>query len=94
MLRARLDTQVSNELLADGTMAQVMQSLLEQFKPEAAYFHPYDGGRTCTLVFDMQDTSQLPALTETFFQKFGAEIEICPVMNVEDMQKGLAALRG
>ncbi|MEV5828923.1 DUF3303 family protein [Spirillospora sp. NPDC052242] len=93
MLRARLDTHITNELLENGTMAQLMQSILEQLKPEAAYFHPYEGGRTCTLVFDMQDSSQLPAITETFFQKLGAEIEIHPAMNVEDMQEGLAALR-
>ncbi|MFV2172254.1 DUF3303 family protein [Actinomadura sp. LOL_016] len=94
MLRARLDTQVSNELVMNGRLAEVMQSVLERLKPEAAYFHPTDGGRACTLVFDMQESSQLPPIAETFFQEFGAEIEIQPAMNVEDMQKGIAAVRG
>ncbi|QFG20334.1 DUF3303 family protein [Actinomadura sp. WMMB 499] len=93
MLRARMDTQVSNELVANGNLPEIMQSVLERLKPEAAYFHPLDGGRACTLVFDMSESSQLPSIAETFFQEFGAEIEIHPVMNVDEMQKGLAGLR-
>ncbi|OLT37614.1 hypothetical protein BJF79_29345 [Actinomadura sp. CNU-125] len=92
MLRARLDTQIANELIEDGTLPKLMQSVMERIQPEAAYFHGYDGGRACTLVFDMRDSSQLPSIAESFFQKLGAEVEITPAMNVEDMQKGLAAL--
>ncbi|WP_333754593.1 DUF3303 family protein [Streptomyces sp. IBSBF 3352] len=93
MLRARLDTQISNEALRNGTLPQIMQSMTERLKPEAAYFGPSEGGRSCTFVFDMQDSSLLPTITEPLLEGLGAKIEIQPVMNSEDLQKGLAALQ-
>ncbi|MFD4593448.1 DUF3303 family protein [Streptomyces rubiginosohelvolus] len=93
MLRAHMDTQISNEAIENGTLPKIMKSMAELLEPEAAYFGPGEGGRCCTFVFDMQDSSLLPTIAEPLFQKLGAKIEIQPVMNTEDMQKGLAALR-
>jgi hypothetical protein len=89
-----MDTQISNGAIKDGSLPKLMQSLTEQLKPEAAYFGPSDGGRCCTFVFDMQDSSDMPSIAEPLFGQLGAQIEIYPVMNAEDLQKGLAALRG
>lgn len=94
MLRARLDTQISNEAIKNGTLPELMRSVAEQIKPEAAYFGPSDGGRAATFVFDMQDSSQMPSIAEPFFLQLGAEVEIYPVMNAEDLRKGLASLQG
>lgn len=93
MLRARLDTQISNEAINNGTLPKLMQAVAEKIKPEAAYFGPSDGGRTATFVFDMQDSSEMPSIAEPFFKELGAEIEIYPVMNTDDLQKGLASLQ-
>ncbi|MEU8677532.1 hypothetical protein [Streptomyces sp. NPDC048560] len=93
MLRARMDTQMSNKLIKSGELQKVMEKMLQDLKPEAAYFGPSDGGRSCTFVFDMQDSWRLPSIAEPLLEELGAKIEIQPVMNVEDMQKGLAALK-
>lgn len=93
MLRAQMDTQVSNEALKSGKLREVMESMLERLKPEAAYFGPSQGGRSCTIVFDMQDSSTLPTIAEPLFQELGAKIDIQPVMTPEDLRKGLAALQ-
>jgi hypothetical protein len=93
MLRAHLDTQVANQALKSGRLPEIMESMMERLDPEAAYFGPSQGGRSCTMVFDMQDSSTLPTVAEPLFQELGAKIEIQPVMNPEDMRKGLAALR-
>ena len=93
MLRAQLDTQLANEAVKNGSLQKIMQSIAERLKPEAAYFGPSKGKRCCTFVFDMQDSSMLPSISEPLFEKLGAEIEIQPVMNSEDVQKGLAALQ-
>ncbi|QKG25817.1 DUF3303 family protein [Actinomadura verrucosospora] len=92
MLQARMDTRMGNEALKNGTLQQTMQALVEKLKPEAAYFSPSDGKRSCTIVFDMQDSSQIPTIVEPLFTALGAEIEIVPVMNLDDLRKGLAAL--
>jgi hypothetical protein len=93
MLRAQLDTQVSNEALKSGKMQEVVKSIQERLQPEAAYFGPSEGGRSCIFVFDMQDSSTLPTIAEPFFQELGAKIEIQPVMTPEDLRKGLAAVQ-
>ncbi|MEV0318632.1 hypothetical protein ACIBKX_19360 [Streptomyces sp. NPDC050658] len=93
MLRARLDTQIGNEAIKNGTLPKLVQEMTERIKPEAAYFGPSNGGRSCTFVFDLKDSSDMPAIAEPLFE-LGAEIEIHPVMNADDLRKGLAALQG
>jgi hypothetical protein len=93
MLRAHLDTQKSNEAIKNGTLPKLVESMIERLKPEAAYFGPSEGGRSCTFVFDMQDSSHLPTIAEPLFETLGAKIEIQPVMDPADLRKGLAALQ-
>jgi len=40
-------------------------------------------------VFDLKDPSQLPSITEPLFSSVNAKITLFPVMNQEDLQKGL-----
>ncbi|TMQ90078.1 hypothetical protein ETD83_37030 [Actinomadura soli] len=93
MLRAHLDVKVANEALSSGRLPQIMESLMSRLNPEAAYFGPSEGVRCCSFVFDMQDSSLLPTIVEPLFQELGAKIEIQPVMNADDLRKGLAALQ-
>jgi hypothetical protein len=93
MLKATLDTEKGNETIRAGKMPQIMQETMENLKPEAAYFGPEGGRRTCFMVFDMQDSSQLPPALEPFFTDLNAEVEVFPVMNSDDLQKGLSQLR-
>ena len=44
-------------------------------------------------VFDLDDPAQLPKITEPLF-RMGAVVEIVPAMNLEDLQRGLAAIGG
>lgn len=92
MLRAHMDTAASNEGIKSGALPQAIKKLTEKVKPEAAYFGLHEGVRSCWMVFDLQDSSQMPALLEDLFLQFNAEIEVGPVMNAEDMAKGLAAM--
>jgi len=43
-------------------------------------------------VFDLKDPSQLPPISEPLFSKLNAKIQLFPVMNQEDLQKGLQQL--
>jgi hypothetical protein len=92
MLRAQMDTRMGNEAIKSGSLPKAMQALVERLKPEAAYFTAVEGRRCATLVFDMQDSSEIPTVAEPLFQDLGAEIEIVPVMNLDDLRRGLAAL--
>jgi hypothetical protein len=93
LLIASMSTETANEVVRSGRIGQVMQKTLQQLKPEAAYFGPGNGVRTAYLVVNVDDVSQIPAISEPFFQEVGAKVEFIPVMTVEDLTKGLAALQ-
>ncbi|MFE7897335.1 hypothetical protein ACFU3E_07325 [Streptomyces sp. NPDC057424] len=92
LLKASMDTEKANEAIRNGTLGKLLQESLEQIKPEAAYFTSDHGKRTAYMVFDMQDSSQMPVLSEPFFLQLNAEVTYTPVMNAEDVQKGLSQL--
>ena len=94
MMKAKLDTEAASKAIQDGRLPKVMQSTMEQLKPEAAYFGPEGGQRTAYIVFQMDDPAQLPAISEALFSEFHANIEIFPVMDREDLERGLSALGG
>ena len=94
MMKMQVDTEAGSRAISDGSLSQLMQETLGRLQPEAAYFGPENGVRTAFIVFDLEDPSQLPALTEPLFSKLKANIQMFPVMDREDLQKGLGRLGG
>ncbi len=93
MMKVQMDTEAGSRAIADGSLAQVMQETLGKLQPEAAYFGPENGRRTAFIVFDLQDPSQLPTVTEPLFSTMKATIQMFPVMDREGLQRGLEQLR-
>ncbi len=92
MLTIRMSTEQANAAVRDGRVGPLLQRAMEQLRPEAAYFGPVDGLRTAYMVIDIDDASQIPAISEPFYQELGARIEFVPVMTAEELAKGIAAL--
>jgi hypothetical protein len=93
MLKAVVDTEAGNEALRNGSMVKAIEQMMQQLKPEAAYFvGSEDGRRSCLVVFDMADSSQIPVLSEPLFQTAGAHVTLTPCMNLDDLQTGLSQL--
>ena len=67
---------------------------LRTSQPEAAYFGPEGGVRTAFIVFDLKDLSDIPSISEPLFRVAKANIQLLPVMNREDLQKGLQQIVG
>jgi hypothetical protein len=44
------------------------------------------------MVFDLKDPSDIPSIAEPLFQSMNAKITLTPVMNAEDLMKGLEKL--
>ena len=93
LLKASFNTEKTNDLIRSGKMPQLLQETLERVKPEAAYFTTDHGERTAYLIFDMEDSSQMPVIGEPFFIEGNAEVDYTPVMNWEDLQRGLSQLK-
>ncbi len=89
MLRWTVPVEKGNETIRDGSLARTMQSLLEDLKPEAAYFWPENGERAGMIVFDMADTTQIPQIAEPLFMNLDAAVEFLPVMNADDLRTAL-----
>ncbi|MFE9020510.1 hypothetical protein ACFYNL_18375 [Streptomyces sp. NPDC007808] len=93
LLQAHLDTEKSNAVIRSGKMPQVVKGLMDKIKPESAYFTTDHGVRTMYMVFDLQDPSEMPSIAEPLFYELGADLDYTPVMNAEDLQKGLAKMK-
>jgi hypothetical protein len=76
------------------TLGRTMESVLSKLKPEAAYFAPLEGKRGGMIFFDLADPSQIVESVEPFFLGLNATTELVPVMNADDLRKGLAKVAG
>jgi hypothetical protein len=94
MLRWTVPVERGNEAIRDGTLEKSIQALLEQLKPEAAYFMPFDGERAGMMVFDMTDPAQIPQIAEPLFMALDAAVEFTPVMDADDLKRALSQVTG
>ena len=90
MLRFTLPVEKGNQAFNDGSLGRTMESIMTKLKPGAAYFAPLDGKRSGMLFFDIAEPSQIVEVVEPLFLNLDAAVEIVPVMNAEDLRKGLA----
>ena len=92
MMRAKIPVEAGNVGLSDGSLPATLQEVMGITKPEAVYVGSEDGERRVLIFFDLEDASDIPAVTEPFFQKMNASVELMPVMNLDDLQAGMAKL--
>lgn len=86
LLRVSIPVEAGNAAAKAGTLGSTVEKILADLKPEAAYFFADDSGqRSCSIVFDMKDTSQIPAIAEPWFLAFNAQVSLRPVMNPQDL---------
>jgi hypothetical protein len=89
LLRVSIPVEAGNAAAKAGTLGSTVERILADLKPEAAYFFADDNGqRSGSIVFDMKDSSEIPAVSEPWFLAFNAKLSFRPVMNPEDLAKG------
>jgi len=88
-----MEVMASNKAIMDGSLSKLMQTTMEKLKPEASYFTTIDGCRACFIVFDLKDPSDIPSIAEPFFLNLNAKVEFSPVMDADDLKKGLEMLQ-
>ena len=81
-----INPEKGDQLIKEGRIGETMGSILDELQPEAAYFTDVDGTRGGFLVVDMEDASQIPAITEPLFLQMGATVHMQPVMTPEDLR--------
>jgi hypothetical protein len=93
LLRVSIPVEAGNAAAKAGTLGSTVEKILADLKPEAAYFFPDDNGqRSGSIVFDMKDSSQIPAIAEPWFLAFNAKISLRPVMNPQDLATAVPSI--
>ncbi|MFM0207096.1 panthothenate synthetase [Paraburkholderia sediminicola] len=87
LLNVHIPHEPFNTLVRDGTAGEVIGKILEEIKPEAAYFTEQNGTRGAVLIVNLDEPSGIPTLVEPFFLKFNANVEIRVVMLPQDLMK-------
>ena len=86
LLRVSIPVETGNAAVKAGTLPSTIERILADLKPEAAYFFADDNGnRSGSVVFDMKETSQIPAIAEPWFLAFNAKVSFRPVMTPQDL---------
>ena len=92
MMKVSIPVEQGNEAAKNGTLGSTIESILSELKPESAYFSDWDGQRTGFIVFNLKETSQIPAVAEPWFLAFNARLEFHPCMNVDDLKSAKSGI--
>ena len=86
MLTFTIHPEKGDALIKEGRMGETMATILEDLQPEAAYFTDVKGTRGGHLIINMEDGSQMPAMTEPLLLGLGATVQMHPVMTPDDLR--------
>jgi hypothetical protein len=92
LLKVNIPTEAGNAAIKSGAIPGKLKQILDELKPEAAYFAEDQGERTGYIFLDMAEPSDLPRIAEPFFQAFNARVTLRPAMTVDDLAKAGPAI--
>ncbi|HEY5213806.1 MAG TPA: hypothetical protein VIJ38_12385 [Acidobacteriaceae bacterium] len=91
LLRVSFPVEAGNSSARKDGFAAI-QAILQNQKPEAAYFLTQDGKRTGLLILNVKDAAQIAELAEPWFLALSAEAYWSPIMVPSDLQKAAPAI--
>ncbi|MFZ0636924.1 MAG: hypothetical protein WA755_13390 [Candidatus Acidiferrales bacterium] len=87
LLHVRIPNETFNAAVKDGTAGKKLKRILDELKPEAAYFTEDNGHRGALLVVNVADASKVPMFAEPWFLLFSATCEFRIAMTPDDLAK-------
>jgi hypothetical protein len=92
LVKANIPAEAGNRAIKDGSLPQILEAFLAKTRPEAAYFGIESGKRTMFVVLDLPSPADVPPFFEPLFMGFDAQIDLQPIMTLDDLRKGLSSL--
>ena len=86
LMKVTIPGSEGNAAIINGSLGSTIGSILADLKPESVYFLEENGQRTGIIVFNLENTSQIPAIAEPWFLAFNAKVELHPTMTMEDLK--------
>ena len=88
VMQVSMPLEKFNQAVRDGSAGEKIGRILEDAKPEGAYFFAVDEGkRGGVLIVNINDTAEIPKFAEPWFLYFDATVKFSPVMTPQDLQR-------
>lgn len=87
LLTVEFPSEPFNSLVRSGKVGDIIGRILEESKPETAYFTEQEGKRAGIFIVNVQSPSDIPAFAEPFYLNFQANCTFRILMTPEDLQK-------
>ena len=88
MLKFKIPVDRGNETAEDGSLGRAIDDVTARVGAEAAYFFVEDGMRAGILIFEAAHGQDIMHINETLFQAVDAEIDVTPVLTLDELHKG------
>src|SRR4051812_42144867 len=75
-----------NAVLKSGNASKILDRILEECRPEMAYFTEQEGCRGAVLVVNVDSPSDIPRLAEPWFLSFEASVQFKVAMTADDLR--------
>lgn len=93
LMRIEVPVEAGNAAIKNGTLAHVIQQSLKELQPEAMYLTTVNGYRGGYVVFNLDDASQIPLLTEPLFQALNARVELAPCFTPQELLQAVSTVQ-
>lgn len=87
LLNVEFPHEPFNTEVRNGTIGATIGRIMEEIRPEAAYFVEQNGHRAAILIVQVEQAAQIPALAEPWFLRFNADCQFRIAMTPEDLQQ-------
>ena len=89
MMNFKIPTDAGNKAGDEHRIGKAIEKLVADTGATEAYFFMKDGMRAGVIFFEETDQANLPRYNEPLMEALGAEIDIVPVLNLDDLKRGL-----
>lgn len=89
LIHAKIPTEAGNLMVRDPKLLSKLDTYINKVKAEATYFFEAEGSRVVAFIVDIQSADQIPVLVEPLYAAMGAQVELRPVMSIDDLRKGI-----